>query len=181
VTRSAVLVAVAAVALVAVPSGRAHGTIAPASGAAGSVVQFELTVPNDRLDAEIVGVAIEMPPGFELEAATAAQPLWSVSSRERAVAWRGGPIASLTAETFRFSARLPREAGRARLTLVEAYDDGESAPFAIGVDVTEEPVGSDGEGDALALAALVAALVALVLGAAALAVALSARRRSSGT
>jgi uncharacterized protein YcnI len=181
VTRSAVLVAVAAVALVAVPSGRAHGTIAPASGAAGSVVQFELTVPNDRLDAEIVGVAIELPPGFELEAATATQPLWSVSSRERSVAWRGGPIPSLTAETFRFSARLPSGAGRTRLTLVEAYDDGESAPFAIGVDVTDEPVGSDGEGDALALAALVAAFVALATAAVALAVAVSVRRRSSST
>jgi uncharacterized protein YcnI len=163
------------IALAAVPAAAAHGTLSPVTASAGSTQTFDLTVPADRLDADITGVALRVPEGVSIESAEARQPLWAVAWDDEGVSWQGGPIDRGGAETFRFTARMPGEPGAAELTLVETYDDGEAAPFPIAVTVTGgEGGGSD---DTIAVAALVAALLALGVATAALAVALRGRRR----
>jgi len=180
VLRPFVVAAGAAIALVVPTTAFGHGTLTPATAAAGSSQQFELTVPNDRLDADIVGVTLRLPTGFELEAATAEQPRWSVGSSNGEVVWSGGPISRASAETFAFTARLSADPGTAELTLVETYDDGEAAPFPIAVTVTASAVATGGS-DTLGAAALVVSVLALGVATAALLVALGTRRRGSGT
>ena len=169
-----ILGAAAAAALILAPAAGAHGTLAPPTAEAGSSQRFELTVPNDRQDAEIVAVGLRLPPGAELESAEAQQPLWSVSSDESVVAWQGGPINRGSGETFAFTVRLPPGAGRVEFALLETYDDGAAAPFSIPVSLTRG-AGVEGGGDALALVAVVVAVLALVVATAALVLAL--RRR----
>jgi uncharacterized protein YcnI len=166
--------------LVAVPAAIAHGTLSPVTAPAGATQTFELTVPADRPDADVTGVALRVPEGMTIESAEARQPLWAVAWDEEGVSWEGGPIDRGAAETFRFTARMPPEPGGAELALVETYDDGEAAPFPIAVTVT----GGEGSSsdDTLAVAALVVALAALGVSTAALVVALRRRRSSpSGT
>ena len=159
------------------PAARAHGTLSPATVQAGSVQRFELTVPNDRLDADILGVALELPGGIEIESAEARQPRWTVVWDEGSVSWRGGPIARGSAETFAFTASLPAE-GVAEFALVETYDDGAATPFPVPVSVTTAETAAGGSSDTLAAMALVVAVLALVAATVALGVALRGRRRA---
>jgi uncharacterized protein YcnI len=173
------LALVAAALLVAAPAG-AHGTLAPSAVAAGVPQRFELTVPNARLDADIVAIALELPPGAALESAEAAQPRWAVTSDDSSVRWSGGPIDRGSAETFAFTARLG-EAGPGEFLLVETYDDGETPPFPITVVATGSAGsadGSDGSDGTLAAVAVVLAALALVVSTVALAVALGRRSNS---
>jgi uncharacterized protein YcnI len=174
--RCIVLAAIAATALVATSVAAAHGTLSPAVTAAGVSQRFELTVPNARLDADIVAISLEMPDRVVLESAEASQPRWAVRSDESSVRWTGGPIDRGSAETFAFTARLAAEAGPAQFTLVESYDDGDAAPFPITVVASGPTGGSDDSDGSLAAVALVLAMLALLVAAGALAVALRARR-----
>jgi uncharacterized protein YcnI len=172
--------AITATMLVVVPEAAAHGTLTPAAAPAGTSQRFELTVPNARLDADILGITLELPDGAMLEAAEAAQPRWAVTSSESSVNWSGGPIDRGSAETFAFTARLPTDAGPSEFTLVESYDDGDGAPFPITVVATGAmPVG-DGSDDTLAAVALVVAMLALLVATIALALAFRIRRGSGG-
>jgi uncharacterized protein YcnI len=174
-TRSLVLV-LALAALAAAPAASAHGTLAPVSAGAGATQRFELTVPNARLDADVVKVTLELPPGAALESAEAAQPRWGVSSQEGVVTWSGGPIARGSVDTFAFTARLPLEAGVVEFGVRETWDDGATPPpFPIAVTLTDAPGAGDSDAT-LSVAALVVALVALAAATAALVVALGARR-----
>lgn len=173
-SRTRVLLAAVAAGLVAAPAALGHGTLIPAAAPAGTVQDFELVVPNDRFDAGIVGVTLELPPGTRLESSEGIPPRWTVASDDRVVTWSGGPIASGNAETFAFRAELPDDAGTAEFTLREGYDDGDAAPFPIPVTVSEV-AGSGGSANGLALAALLVALGALVLAGTALVVALRGR------
>ena len=167
---------VAASLLVAAPA-RAHGTLTPSAVAAGVAQRFELTVPNARLDADIVAISLALPAGAALESAEAAQPRWAVTSGDSSVRWSGGPIDRGSAETFAFTARLG-EAGPAEFLLVETYDDGETPPFPITVIATGSAgsaEGSDSSDGTLAAVAVVLAALALVVSTAALAVALGRR------
>lgn len=175
-SRGIVLAAIAVAALVAASAAAAHGTLTPSSVAAGVSQRFELTVPNARLDADIVAVSLELPSGAALESAEAAQPRWAVTSDESSVRWTGGPIDRGSAETFAFTARLA-EAGPAELTLLETYDDGEAPPFPITVLATGSVGAVDGSDDTLAAVAVVLAALALVVATAALALALAGRRK----
>jgi uncharacterized protein YcnI len=163
-----------AAALVAAGPAAAHGTLSPASAVAGAVQRFELTVPNDRQDADLVGIVLQLPAGAELVSAEARQPLWSVSSDAGAVTWQGGPIPRGGAETFALSLRLPPRAGVAELALLERYDDGGTPPFPLALTLTGSS--SSGGTDAYGVAALVVALLALVVATAALVVVLRDRR-----
>jgi uncharacterized protein YcnI len=176
VNRLLVLVAAVAVALIAAAGASGHGTIAPASAQAGSSQAFELTVPNDRLDADIVAVALRLPSGIELESAKATQPLWAVSSAGNLVTWQGGPIARASAETFSFTARMPSQSGSVELTLLETYDDGDAAPFPITVDARTSSNGGSGSGTTGTFALVLAAL-SLAVSTAAVLLALRANRR----
>jgi uncharacterized protein YcnI len=178
VLRPLVVAAGVVIALIAPTSALAHGTLTPVTAAAGSSQQFELTVPNDRLDADIVGVTLRLPAGFGLEAATAEQPRWSVASSGGEIVWRGGPISRASAESFEFTARVPADPGAVELTLVETYDDGEAAPFPIGMSVTGTAATT--ESDTLEVAAFVVSVLALGIASAALVVGLRAGRRPSG-
>jgi uncharacterized protein YcnI len=172
---SLAFVTVAAVALVAAPVAAGHGTLTPSTAAAGASQRFELTVPNDRLDADIVGVALALPAGAALESAEAEQPRWAVTSTETSVRWTGGPIERTTTETFAFVARVPTESGPVQFTLLETYDDGDAAPFPMTV-VTSGPAGAgDGGDDVVATIALVLAALALTVATIALALALRTR------
>lgn len=176
VRRLLVLVAAGAAALIAASGAGGHGTIAPASAQAGGAQAFELTVPNDRLDADIVAVALRLPSGVELESAEATQPLWAVSSAGNLVTWRGGPIARASAETFSFTARMPSQSGSVELTLLETYDDGDAAPFRMALEVRRASNGGSGSGTSGTLTLVLAAL-SLVVATAALLLALRANRR----
>jgi uncharacterized protein YcnI len=162
-----------AAALVAAPGAFGHGTLTPTSAQAGSTQTFDLTVPSDRLDADIVGVALRMPDDVQVEAAEAQQPLWTVVWDETGVRWEGGPIDRGGAATFRFTARMPADEGIVPVTLVETYDDGAAAPFELTIGVGG---GAGGGSDGLALAALVVAIAALIASTAALALVLKGRR-----
>jgi periplasmic copper chaperone A len=170
--RLVALGAVAALALVAAPSAHAHGTLTPTSATAGTVQEFALTVPNDRGDADLVAVTLELPEDVALESATSVQPLWAVSSTETSVTWQGGPIDRGSSETFSFSARLPSDDGQLEFVLRETYDDGQAAPFPL-VVTTEAAAGGGGDSSGtLAVLALVVAIAAALLAGAALVVAL---------
>lgn len=173
------IAAIAVAALVAAPVAGAHGTLTPTSAPGGVTQRFELTVPNDRLDADIVGVTLELPQGSQLESAEAEQPRWAVTSSETAVRWTGGPIESSTTETFAFTARLPAESGPQRLTLVESYDDGDGAPFPLTVVATGATAAGGGRDSTLAAVALALAVLALVVATTALALVLRTRARES--
>ena len=159
---------------------RAHGTLTPATAVAGTVQSFELTVPGDRQDADIVALELRVPDGVAIESAEARQPLWSVTWDDEAVRWAGGPVPRGGAETFAFTARLPSEAGDLGLTLVETYDDGEAASFPMPLAATAA-AGSNGGVGAVAVAALVIALASLALSTAAFAVVLRTRKSPDGT
>lgn len=178
--RSLVLGALVLAALVVVSTARAHGTLSPVAAEAGSSQRFELTVPNDRLDADIVEVTLRLPSGMRLESAEAAQPRWAVSSSSDEVTWSGGPIERATAETFSFTARMPSEPGPLELVMLESYDDGDAAPFPIAVSVSSAASAGDGADNTLAAAAFVVAVLALVAATAALALALRDRRLPRG-
>jgi uncharacterized protein YcnI len=176
--RRGVAVAALTVAALAVPGHvAAHGVLVPQAAASGTVQRFELTVPNDRQDADLTGVAVELPDGVEVESAEAKQPLWAVSSDAQSVSWSGGPIPRGGAETFAFSLRLPSQAGTVELGLVERYDDGETPPFPLVVTLTG--TGDDSGGGAVGLVALVVALLALAVATGALIVVLRDRRHPS--
>ena len=163
-------------ALVTVPVAAGHGTLAPATAEAGRTQAFELTVPGDRLDADVVGVALRVPAGVEIVSAEAEQPLWSVSWDDEGVTWEGGPIDRGGAGTFRFTARMPPEPGPIELSLVERYDDGVAAPFPLGVAVAGGDAAGGDSSDRVAVAALLVAILALIASTAALALSLRARR-----
>jgi uncharacterized protein YcnI len=175
-----VLVTVGTTALIAAAGASGHGTIAPASAQAGSSQAFELTVPNDRLDADIVAVALRLPSGIELESAEATQPLWAVSSAGNVVMWQGGPIARASAETFSFTARMPSQSGSVELTLLETYDDGDAAPFPIAVEVRTSSTGGSGSGTTGTLA-LALGVLSLAVSTAALLLAVRANRGSDSS
>jgi uncharacterized protein YcnI len=175
--RRSLLLGAAAAALVAAPAALGHGTLTPTTAAAGGSQRFELVVPNDRPDADIVGVTLRLPAGVRLETAEAEQPRWAVSSTDDTVVWRGGPIDRGSSQAFSFTARMPSRPGSVELALVESYDDGDGAPFAITVSVTGVAVHDGGSGSTLAAIALAVALLALGVATTALLVAL--RRRSS--
>jgi uncharacterized protein YcnI len=167
------LAGVLVVSLVATPTASAHGTLTPASAPAGSLQEFELVVPNERDDADVVAVALHLPDGARLETAAGAQPLWAVTPEENVVAWNGGPIDRGSAQAFSFTAELPNEPGPVEFTLVESYDDGDAAPFPIPVFVTESDSGG-GSVSSLALVALLLAIAAVIIASVALVVALRA-------
>jgi uncharacterized protein YcnI len=171
---SIALIALVAAALVVAGPAGAHGTLAPSAVAAGIAQRFELTVPNARLDADIVAISLELPSGAALESAEAAQPRWAVTSDESTVRWTGGPIDRGSAETFAFTARLG-EPGPAEFLLLETYDDGESPPFPITVVATGSAGSAEGSDGTLAAVAVVLAALALVVATVALAVALGRR------
>jgi uncharacterized protein YcnI len=173
------LAAVAGAGLVLVASAGAHGTLTPAATPAGASQRFELTVPNSRLDADVVAVSLQLPSDAVLESAEAAQPRWAVTSTESSVQWSGGPIERGSTETFAFVARLPTDPGPVQFTLVETYDDGAGAPFPITVVATGE-AGSDDSASTLAAAALVVAVLALLVATLALALAIRGRASSGG-
>ena len=149
----------------------------PSAVAAGVAQRFELTVPNARLDADIVAVSLAFPAGAALESAEAAQPRWAVTSGDSSVRWSGGPIDRGSAATFAFTARLG-EAGPAEFLLVETYDDGETPPFPITVVATGSAGSADGSDGTLAAVAVVLAALALVVSTVALTVALGRRSNS---
>ena len=164
-------------ALVVAPSALAHGTLTPVTATAGSTQSFELVVPADRLDADIVGIDLRVPPGVVVETAEARQPLWTVVWDEDVISWGGGPVDRGGAETFRFTARMPADAEVAEFELVETYDDGGSAsPFPLSVAISGTETGGD---DTIAVAALVIALLALVAATAALALAIAGRKSTT--
>ena len=169
-----VLAAAVAAALLVPGEARAHGTLTPPSAVADTVQAFELIVPGDRPDAEIVGVELRAPDGLVVESAEARQPLWTVTWDDEAVQWQGGPVPRGGAESFAFTARLPSDEGRVEVTLVESYDDGEEAAFRIPLGVTSA-AGDDGDVSGVAVAALVIALASLALSTAAIVVALRGR------
>jgi uncharacterized protein YcnI len=173
------LIAAAAAALAGASVAGAHGTLAPVEGAAGTTQRFELTVPGDRPDADVVAVALRLAPGMRLETATAEQPRWSVSSSAETVRWSGGPIARGSAETFAFSAHLPSQPGRVELTLTESWDDGPGAPFPIALLVTGAAPAGGTTPDTVAALALGVAVLALAVASLALAIALRSRRSRS--
>jgi uncharacterized protein YcnI len=162
-------------ALIWTSTAGAHGTLAPAAAPGGVAQRFELTVPNDRLDADVVGVTLELPQGAVLESAEAEQPRWAVTSSETSVSWTGGPIGSSTTETFAFVARLTARSGPQQFTLVESYDDGAGAPFPLTV-VATGAAAADGGGDG-AVAAVALVLAALALGVSTIALVLVLRMR----
>jgi uncharacterized protein YcnI len=164
------LVGVFAVALAAAPTAGAHGTLTPVSAPADSVQEFELLVPNERHDAGVVAVALHLPDGARLESASGVAGLWTVTSEENVVTWRGGPIDRESLQAFSFTARLPSQPGPSEFTLVESYDDGDAAPFPIPVFVTEPESG--GSSSSVAFVALLLAIAAVLIALAALLVAL---------
>ena len=176
--RGVTFVAVVAAGLVTASTAGAHGTLTPAAAAAGVSQRFELVVPNARLDADIVGISLELPPGAVLESAEAAQPLWAVTSDESSVRWSGGPIDRGSAETFTFTARLPTDPGPAEFALVESYDDGDLAPFPITIVATGPTASADGSEGTLAGIAVALAVLSLLVSTFALALVLRLHRRS---
>jgi uncharacterized protein YcnI len=152
--------------------------LSPPGAPAGASQRFELTVPNARLDADILGVTLELPAGAVLESAEAAQPRWVVASSESSVRWSGGPIDRGSAETFAFTARLPTEVGPAEFVLLETYDDADAPPFPITVVATGTTPGGGGSDDTLAALAAVLATLALVVATAALALAMRVYRNT---
>lgn len=166
------MLAAAAALACASPAG-AHGTLAPAAAVAGTTERFELIVPNDRQDADIVAISLGLPAGMRLETAEARQPEWTVSSSGNTVTWEGGPVARGSSETFAFSATVPARPGKVELTLVERYDDGVGTPFPLALSVS----GGSGGGSSGTVAAIALAVALAALGVSTLALVLVLRRR----
>lgn len=173
--RLRLLGAAAAWALVVTPGAPAHGTLTPTTATAGATEQFELVVPNDRADADIVAVTLRLAPGLRLETAQAEQPRWALSSTEDTVTWRGGPIERGSAQAFSFTARVPSQPGSVELELVESYDDGDGAPFPLAVSVTGAAA-TTGGGSSSTLVAIALAVAVLALGVATAALVVALRR-----
>jgi uncharacterized protein YcnI len=175
-------------ALVAVPAAAAHVTVNPSEAAADSFARFDLRVPNETEDADTVSVSIELPAGLE-DVGFQPKPGWTRTVEGTTVTWAGGTIAPGEFDEFGFSAHVPAEAGTVlEFPASQEYSNGETVRW-IGAEDSEEPAPrvtltaaaaageeeEDDDGDDGI--ALWLAIVGIVLGGAALAVAVAGKIR----
>ena len=178
--RAASVAAVAAAALALAPSALGHGSVRPTVATPGASQQFTFLVLNGR-DTGTVGFRLELPPGATVEEVTARQPVWVATSTANRVEWRGGPIPARTFDSFQVRVRMPDREGTASFRGTELFEDGAGPPYKFDVvlaggGAVANSEATDEGARTLAKAALFVAILAALLGAAAVVLAFARRR-----
>jgi uncharacterized protein YcnI len=144
VTLRTAFVLTAGAVLVAAPAALAQVTVNPQEVPAGSVARFDIRVPNDRPDADIVKVTVRLPegldsvsfqpkPGWErtVTMVKLAEPVTNaegrrVTERIDRVVWKGGTIAPGEFDQFGLSAKVPGKAGTVlAFPALQTYSNGD--------------------------------------------------------
>lgn len=127
--RTCTLVATLLATFVPASIALAHVEISPDVANIGARTTFTLTVPNERLKARTVSVAIRMPDGV-LQPRGVSAGGWSAQLSQDAghpvITWTGGTISGDAQDTFTFSAQMPTTSG-ATLTFpaTQTYSNGD--------------------------------------------------------
>ena len=168
---------VAAILALALPaSAAAHVELSPDTAAPGSDVLFTVKSPNESSTQPLTGVRLTVPSSLVIEGAAdtpgfRTQVVRDQAGRVVSLSWQGGNVPPGGLALFQFAGTVPDATGEVRLTALQTFADGSTKLWRSPVvDVQSASTGSD-------TAARVLAGAGIVLGIAALLLALRAQRR----
>lgn len=165
----------AAVLLVFPAAAAAHVEMSPERVDPGSFTLFTVLSP-DESEQPLTGLRLTVPDGMEVDAAAATpgfttQLVRDQSHRVVAISWQGGSVAPDDLGLFHFSASVGSDEGEIHLVGVQTFADGTTKVWKTPVvEVAKESAGSGSDKGSRGLAAA-------ALGLAAVALAVSFRRR----
>jgi uncharacterized protein YcnI len=157
-TRSRVVAATLAAALLLPAAADAHVTLQPSAVPADGFTRLDVRVPNERDDAATVKVDVQLPPGFAF-VSYEPRPGWKVTvKREKLedpieveggfevdegvsqITWSGGRIGPGEFVDFGLSLRMPKGEAGDKLTFkaLQTYEDGDVVRW-IGPEDADEP------------------------------------------
>jgi hypothetical protein len=173
--RPSALAVVAIAALCLAPAALGHGSVRPTVATPRASQLLTFVVLNGR-DDEIVGFRLQLPAGASVEEVVAREPTWIATSSPSRVEWRGGPIPAHTFDSFQLRVRMPDREGTASFAGTEVFPDGPGPPSRFDVVLARGAPAAEGEGGTGLREAAPVAAVALLLGAAVVALAVLRRR-----
>ena len=169
---------VAAILALAFPAGAAaHVELSPATATPGADVLFTVKSPNESQQ-PLTGVRLTVPSNLVIEGAAdtpgfTTQVVRDQAGRVVSLSWQGGHVAPGGLVLFQFAGTVPDKTGEVRLTALQTFADGSTKLWHSPV-VDVRPATSAGGSDRTAR---ILAVVAVGLGAAALALAVRGQRR----
>jgi periplasmic copper chaperone A len=160
---------VAIILALAVPaSASAHVELSPATASPGADVLFTVKSPNES-DQPLTGVRLTVPSDLVIEGAADAagfrtQVIRDQAGRVVSLSWQGGSVPPGGLALFQFAGTVPNSTGEVRLTALQTFADGSTRLWhSPVVEVESAPASSDTAARGLAGAAIVLGLAALVL------------------
>jgi uncharacterized protein YcnI len=153
-------------ALVLAAPAAAHLSIDPAKVAMRQEVELVFSVPNEDDAIGVDHVTLGIPQDFQLDDAEA-KPGWTQSRTGQAVTWSGGLIPKRTFARFAIRGTAPAKTETVLFNVLVGDRTGKSITYRVGLDVTAASTQDKGA-RTLGKAALGIAILAAVLGLAAL-------------
>ena len=166
------VVATALFGLVAAGTASAHVVATPGFLPSGSSESITFSGPNER-DDPMTGFTLSVPAGLEIEHAHEVTG-WDESADASTVTWNGGPLSTDAELGFGMTLKADAEPGVVELQAQQLYADGSVVSWPVALTITPAKESSSQN---LALAGVVALIGVL----AAVAVAMLARRRRTGS
>ncbi len=162
---SSLAISVCSALIFAAPAS-AHLSIDPAKVLPGQGVDLVFSVPNEDDAAGIDHVTLGIPQDFHLDDVEA-KPGWTQSRTGQAVTWSGGMIPKGTFARFALRGTAPDKVETVLFNVLVGDRTGKSITYRVGLDVAAG-LGEDKGSRTLGKAALGVAILAAVLGLAAL-------------
>jgi hypothetical protein len=131
-------------ALVASSTASAHVVPVPQFLATGSVTTMSFAVPNERPE-PMSGVAVSVPADLRIVRAHRTAG-WTATLDGSTATWRGGALAHLTVETFRFDVDVSAPPGPVTLNTRELYPSRATVDWPATLTVVPGPEGDQSEG-----------------------------------
>ena len=154
------LAAAVTVVLVLAPSAAAHITISPPFVEDGTEAVISFSVPNERASHATVAVAVSVPTGISIIAATAPSG-WSTVVDGSTVTWSGGRIESADTVVLPLRVLARIRAGTVFFSTRQTYDDGASVRW--NADLSVLPATGAGAPNERPWAAILAGLVGIMV------------------
>lgn len=155
----------AVAALVLTAAADAHVTTSPSFVEVGVAATVAFETPNERAPHATTSLALEAPPGVELEPSEPPAG-WTVEVVDGTARWEGGRIERESVVSFPLMITADKRAGTETFHAVQTYDDGESVEWQTTLTVlpaTAEVAPSQQLGRALAAGAVGFAVLAASL------------------
>jgi uncharacterized protein YcnI len=158
-------------------SAFAHVELSPDTATPGSDVLFTVKSPNESTTQRLTGVRLTVPSSLVVEGAAdtpgfRTQVVRDQAGRVVSLSWQGGSVPPGGLVLFQFAGTVPDHAGEVRLTALQTFADGSTKLWHSPV-VDVQPAAS-GSSDTTAR---VLGAAGIVLGVAAVALAVAGRRR----